>query len=82
MFGGFILELQHFIFDIIPRQICRMNMGHSCVLQHRNCNEVCDISSSPGGEYEAQNLLGCTAVFLTDCRPTFPRSVLPPPSPT
>jgi hypothetical protein len=24
----------------------------------------CEISSSHGGEYEAQNLLGCTAVFL------------------
>jgi hypothetical protein len=24
----------------------------------------CEISSSHGGEYEAQNLLGCTAVFI------------------
>jgi hypothetical protein len=24
----------------------------------------CEISSSHGGEYEAQNLLGCTAMFL------------------
>jgi hypothetical protein len=31
----------------------------------------CEISSSRGGEYEAQNLLGCTAVFLIECRPTF-----------
>jgi hypothetical protein len=29
----------------------------------------CEISSSHGGEYEAQNLLGCTAMFLIDCRP-------------
>jgi hypothetical protein len=27
-----------------------------------------EISSSHGGEYEAQNLLGCTAVFLIECR--------------
>jgi hypothetical protein len=26
---------------------------------------------------EAQNLLGCTAVFLIECRPTFQRYVLP-----
>jgi hypothetical protein len=25
---------------------------------------TCEISSSHGGEYEVQNLLGCTAVFL------------------
>jgi hypothetical protein len=30
-----------------------------------------EISSSHGGEYEAQNLVGCTAVFLIECRPTF-----------
>jgi hypothetical protein len=28
----------------------------------------CEISSSHGGEYEAQNLLGCTAMFLIECR--------------
>jgi hypothetical protein len=28
----------------------------------------CEISSFHGGEYEAQNLLGCTAVFLNGCR--------------
>jgi hypothetical protein len=27
----------------------------------------CEISSSHGGEYEAQNLLGCTAMFLIEC---------------
>jgi hypothetical protein len=27
---------------------------------------TCEISSSHGGEYEAQNLLGCTAVFLIE----------------
>jgi hypothetical protein len=30
----------------------------------------CEISSSHSGEYEAQNLLGCTAVFLIECRQT------------
>jgi hypothetical protein len=40
----------------------------------------CEISSSHGGEYEAQNLLGYTAVFLIECRPTFQRYVLPPSS--
>jgi hypothetical protein len=39
-----------------------------------------EISSSSGGEYEAQNLLGCTAVFLIECRPTFRSCVLPPSS--
>jgi hypothetical protein len=29
---------------------------------------------------EVQNLLGCTAVFLIECRPTFQRCVLPPSS--
>jgi hypothetical protein len=37
-------------------------------------------SSHSGGEYEAQNLLGWTAVFLTEFRPTFQRYVLPPSS--
>jgi hypothetical protein len=39
-----------------------------------------EISSSHGGEYEDQNLLGCTAVFLIECLPTFQRYVLPPSS--
>jgi hypothetical protein len=38
-------------------------VGH-CVV-----SKVCEISSSHGDEYEAQNLLGCTAVFLIECRP-------------
>jgi hypothetical protein len=29
-------------------------------------------------QFEAQNLLGCTAVFLIECQPTFQRYVLPP----
>jgi hypothetical protein len=29
-------------------------------------------------KYEAQNLLGCTDVFLIECRRTFQRCVLPP----
>jgi hypothetical protein len=32
-----------------------------------NMNVSCEISSSHGGEYEAQNLLECTAVFLIGC---------------
>jgi hypothetical protein len=35
----------------------------------------CEISSSRGGEYEAQNLLGCAAVFIVECRPTFQKHV-------
>jgi hypothetical protein len=35
-----------------------------------NVDQLCEISSSHGGQYEAQNLLGCTAVFLIECRPT------------
>jgi hypothetical protein len=37
----------------------------------------CEILSSHGSKYEAQNLLGCTAMFLTECRLTFQRYVLP-----
>jgi hypothetical protein len=40
----------------------------------------CQISKSHGGEYEAQNLLRCTAVFLIVCLPTFQRYELPPSS--
>jgi hypothetical protein len=49
---------------------------------YSNCTNLheCDISSSHGKEYEAQNLLGCIAVFLTECRLTFQRYVLPPSS--
>jgi hypothetical protein len=36
-----------------------------------------EILSSHGGEYEGQNLLGCTAVSLIEYRPTFQRYVLP-----
>jgi hypothetical protein len=36
---------------------------------------VCEISSSHGSEYEAQNLMGCTAVFLIECRLTSEMSV-------
>jgi hypothetical protein len=32
----------------------------------------------PKGFYKAQNLLGCTAVLLIECRPTFQRYVLLP----
>jgi hypothetical protein len=41
---------------------------------------ICDISSSHGGEYETQNLLGSTAMFLIGCRPTFQMCVLRPSS--
>jgi hypothetical protein len=39
---------------------------------------LCEILSSHGVEYEAQNLLRCTAVFFIEYRPTFQRYVLPP----
>jgi hypothetical protein len=39
-----------------------------------------ETSSSHSGEYESQNLLGCTAMFLIGCRPTFQMCVLPPSS--
>jgi hypothetical protein len=38
----------------------------------------CEISSSHGGEYEAQNLLGCTAVFLIECRHSFKNTAVHP----
>jgi hypothetical protein len=56
----------------------------SCI--HKQCKytviftitvESCEISSSHGGK---QNLLGCTAVFLIECWPTFQWFVLPPSS--
>jgi hypothetical protein len=31
-----------------------------------NLKKLCEISSSHGGDYEADNLLGCTAVFLIE----------------
>jgi hypothetical protein len=40
-------------------------------IENAECSYTCEISSSHGSEYEVQNLLGCTAVFLTECRPTF-----------
>jgi hypothetical protein len=43
-----------------------------------NTSKQCEISSSHGGKYEAQNLVGCTAVFLIERRPTFQRCILPP----
>jgi hypothetical protein len=46
----------------------------------RNFFLPCEISSSHGGRYKAHNLLGCTAMFLIECRPTFQRYVLPPSS--
>jgi hypothetical protein len=53
-------------------------MGHiRLFLVHTNSTE-CEISISHGGEYEAQNLLVCTAVFLILCRLMFQRCVLPP----
>jgi hypothetical protein len=48
--------------------------------KYLNCQGTCEISSSHSGEYEAQNLLGCTAVLLIGCRPTFQWCVLPPSS--
>jgi hypothetical protein len=49
-------------------------------LVHREVCEYCELSSSHGGECVAQNRMGCTAVFLIECRPTFQRYVLPPSS--
>jgi hypothetical protein len=38
------------------------------MIHRMNSDYMCEISSSHGGEYEAQNLLGCTAVFLAEFR--------------
>jgi hypothetical protein len=40
------------------------------------------IKQEEKAEYEAQNLLGCTAMFLIECRLMFQRYVLPPSSPS
>jgi hypothetical protein len=64
----------------------RMRIVYTKIIQIHawDCNGAisniseCEISSSHSGEYEAQNLLGCTAVFLIECRPTFQRYALPP----
>jgi hypothetical protein len=40
---------------------------HTRVWRHyKRQNEICEISSSHGGKYETQNLLGCTAVVLIE----------------
>jgi hypothetical protein len=46
------------------------------------CREIASITTraTEHDVPEAQNLLGCTAVFLIECRPTFQRYVLPPSS--
>jgi hypothetical protein len=64
--------------------------GDRCLSVTRGCNMVwmtsdnivgvCNHDSCSLSKDEAQNLLGCTAVFLTECRPTFQRYVLPPSS--
>jgi hypothetical protein len=53
----------------------RMNMTVFCDVARCSLVEY-EVPSSHGGEYEAQNLLGCTAVFLIECRPTFQRCCL------
>jgi hypothetical protein len=50
------------------------------LVSYSNYYGLCEISSYHGGEYEAQNLLGCTAVFLFESRPTSQRYALPPSS--
>jgi hypothetical protein len=56
--------------------------GHKIAyIIRKTAKMLCEISSSLGSEYEAQNLMGCTAVFLIECRPTFQRYMLPPSSP-
>jgi hypothetical protein len=40
---------------------CTINF---CTINGVYIDLICEISSSHGGEYEAQNLLGYTAVFL------------------
>jgi hypothetical protein len=54
----------------------RMNMTVFCDVARCSLVE-CEVPSSHGGEYEAQNLLGCTAVFLIVCWPTFQSYVRP-----
>jgi hypothetical protein len=48
------------------------------VEDHNRQTVSSEISSSHGSEYEAQYLLGCTAMFLIECRQTFQKYVLPP----
>jgi hypothetical protein len=53
---------------------CTINF---CTINGLYIDLICEILRSHGGEYEAQNLLGCTAVFLIECLPTFQRCMLP-----
>jgi hypothetical protein len=71
-----LLSRSRFVRAVAPRIIIII------IINERGAYEVtvCEISSSHGGEYEAQNLLGCTAVFLIEYRPTFQKYVLPPSS--
>jgi hypothetical protein len=65
---------------LLPPFFFNLFMYTHVLLMWKLLRYICEISSSHGGEYEAQNLLGCTAVFLIECRPTFQRCVLPPSS--
>jgi hypothetical protein len=51
VFGAFRFS-EFRIRDCVPVFVCT-----------EDANMRCEISSSHGGEYEAQNLLGCTAVW-------------------
>jgi hypothetical protein len=53
--------------------VCLASAFHSWEIHICRCSSstiLSETSSSHGGEYGAQNLLTCTAVFLIGCRPT------------
>jgi hypothetical protein len=67
--------------SVYSNETTRRYIPESCYVRMKLFSNRClefEISSSHGGEYEAQNLLRCTAVFFIESRPTFQRYVLPP----
>jgi hypothetical protein len=80
------LEVSFIFYKLLPTNLLQTKLIKT--ITHFKCVIKCliqslakrEISSSHGGEYEAQNHLRCTAVFLIECRRTFQSCVLPPSS--
>jgi hypothetical protein len=60
----FLIKLR--IFSIMQYNVGLLYLTNKSILLFKECLQ-CEISISHGGEYEAQNLLGCTTMFLIEC---------------
>jgi hypothetical protein len=56
-------------------RVCEQPADEYCAVTTSNIIIVDEICSFHGSDCEAQNLLGCIAVFLFECRPTFHASI-------